>query len=54
MAALAAAIRLLLDDPTLKEWATADDHAEFPAAFTRETVRTRMIDCYQAILHSQG
>jgi hypothetical protein len=50
--ALAASIRLVLDEPALKERIEAGGHAEFLAGFTRETVTRRMLDCYQTILRS--
>jgi glycosyltransferase involved in cell wall biosynthesis len=51
-AALAAAIRRVLDEPALKARIEAGGHAEFRAGFTREAVTRRMIDCYQTILQS--
>jgi glycosyltransferase involved in cell wall biosynthesis len=51
--ALAAATRLVLDDPALKARIEAGGLAEYCAGFTREVVTGRMIDCYQTILHAK-
>jgi glycosyltransferase involved in cell wall biosynthesis len=53
-AALAAAIRQVLDDPALQERIAAGGNAEYLAGFTRETVTRRMIDCYRTILQRFG
>ncbi len=53
-AALAAAIRHVLDDPAIKARIEAGGLAEYHADFTREVVTRRMIDCYRTILHAKG
>ena len=53
-AALAGAIRNVLDDPAIKARIEAGGLAEYHADFTREVVTRRMIDCYRTILHAKG
>ncbi len=54
VAALAGAIRAVLDDEGLRQRIAANGHAEYLAGFTREVITRRMLETYEKILGSRN